>query len=101
MITYRAHVLTPLAADGRWADWPDARMDVQDGKIRAVGPWRRANVYIDLRPHLVLPGLVDVHAHVPQLPVCGVHPDNLLDWLKKWTFPLEARFRGARAKKLS
>jgi guanine deaminase len=99
MDTYRAHILTPLEA--RWADWPDGRLDVQDGRIVAVGPWRRTPRYIDLRPHVMLPGLVDVHAHVPQLPVCGVHPDNLLDWLEKWTFPLEKRFRGARARTLS
>jgi guanine deaminase len=84
-----------------WADWIDGRLDVEDGWIRAVGPWRRTSRYTDVRPHLMLPGLVDVHAHVPQLPVCGVHPDNLLDWLQKWTFPLEARFRGARARTLS
>jgi guanine deaminase len=87
--------------DRAWADWPDGRLDVEDGQIRSVGPWRRTSPYTDLRPHLVIPGLVDVHAHVPQLPVCGVHPDNLLDWLQKWTFPLEARFRGARARTLS
>ena len=52
-------------------------------------------------PHFVFPGLVDVHAHVPQLPVCGVHPGSLLEWLSRWTFPLERRFRGARARALS
>ncbi|MGE5357571.1 MAG: amidohydrolase family protein [Bacteroidales bacterium] len=101
METYRAHVLTPQAGRSDWIDWPDARVDVEAGTIRAVGPWRRTSRYTDLRPHLMLPGLVDTHAHVPQLPVCGVHPDNLLDWLEKWTFPLEARFRGARARRLA
>jgi guanine deaminase len=100
MQTFRAHILTPLEQGG-WADWPDGRLDVERGRIVAVGPWRRSSRSLDLRPHIVIPGLVDVHAHVPQLPVCGVHPDNLLDWLQKWTFPLEARFRGARARKLS
>jgi len=105
--TYRAHILTPVSAAsptngaGAWRDWVDGRLDVESGKIRSVGPWRRTPRYTDLRPHLMLPGLVDVHAHVPQLPVCGVHPDNLLDWLQKWTFPLESRFRGARARTLS
>lgn len=100
MQIYRAHIVTPRSAGG-WADWADGRLDVEDGIIRRVGPWRGATRYADMRPHLMLPGLVDVHAHVPQLPVCGVHPENLLDWLKKWTFPLEARFRGARARALS
>ena len=61
---------------------------------RGVG---RAAALIDLRPHILFPGLVDTHAHVPQLPICGVHPENLLEWLRKWTFPLERRFRGERA----
>ncbi len=98
--TYRAHIVTPRTTGG-WADWADGRLDVENGTIRRVGPWRSAARYADLRPHLMLPGLVDVHAHVPQLPVCGVHPENLLDWLQKWTFPLEARFRGARARTLA
>jgi guanine deaminase len=101
MEIFRAHILTPRD-DGDWGDWADGRLDIDNGVIRAAGPWRRtAERYTDVRPHLMLPGLVDVHAHVPQLPVCGVHPENLLDWLQKWTFPLEARFRGARARTLS
>lgn len=99
--TYRARVLTPTAAS-RWEDWPDGRLDVVGGRIASVGPWRRTTAeYVDLRPHLVFPGLVDTHAHVPQLPICGVHPENLLEWLRKWTFPLERRFRGERARELS
>ncbi len=100
MQTYRAHILTPLRAGG-WSDWIDGRVDVDEGRIRSAGAWRRTARYTELRPHILVPGLVDAHAHVPQLPVCGVHPDNLLDWLQKWTFPLEARFRGARARTLS
>lgn len=98
--TFRARVLTPRA-DGRWLDWPDGRLDVRAGSIVSVGPWRRRDRYTDLRPHILMPGLVDTHAHVPQLPVCGVHPDSLLEWLRKWTFPLERRFRGNRARELS
>jgi guanine deaminase len=98
---YRARILTP-ASGGGWRDWPDGRLDVKGGRIASVAPWRRsAGEYVDLRPHILFPGLVDTHAHVPQLPVCGVHPDSLLEWLRKWTFPLETRFRGERARELS
>jgi guanine deaminase len=98
---YRGRVLT-AGADGAWRDWPDGRLDVRGDRIISAGPWRRTtNDYVDLRPHIVFPGLVDTHAHVPQLPVCGVHPESLLEWLRKWTFPLETRFRGARARELS
>jgi guanine deaminase len=70
----------------------------EHGRIVEVGPWRpRAGVRVtDLRPHFLLPGFVDVHAHIPQLPVCGVHSGSLLEWLRRWVFPLEARFRGRR-----
>lgn len=99
--SYRARILTPTN-EGHWQDWPDGRLDVRDGRIVSVGAWRRsARDYTDLRPHILMPGLVDTHAHVPQLPVCGVHPESLLEWLRKWTFPLERRFRGERARELS
>jgi guanine deaminase len=99
-VIYRGHVVTPLEAGG-WADWPDGRIEISVGRIRRVGPWRQSRRYIDLRPHILFPGLVDTHAHVPQLPICGVHPEDLLTWLRKWTFPLEKRFRGERARILS
>ena len=98
----RGHVVTPLR--GGWADWPDGHLEIESGLLQAVGPWRSRKGgadYLDLRPHIVFPGLVDVHAHVPQLAVCGVHGDNLLAWLRKWTFPLESKFRGERAWELS
>jgi guanine deaminase len=98
-VIFRGHVLTPTAAG--WSDWPHGRLEVDGGRLVSVGPWRSASTYTDLRPHLVIPGLVDVHAHVPQLPVCGVHPDDLLGWLRRWVFPLEARFRGERARRLA
>jgi len=98
----RGHVVTPSGAG--WADWPDGRIEIANGSVLSVGPWRGRSSRapdLDLRPHIVFPGLVDVHAHVPQLAVCGVHGDDLLAWLRHWTFPLESRFRGHRARELS
>jgi len=98
---YRARIMT-AGGDRGWRDWPDGRLEVRGDRIVSVGPWRRTtSEYVDLRPHIVFPGLVDTHAHVPQLPVCGVHSESLLEWLRKWTFPLEKRFRGERARELS
>ena len=45
---------------------------------------------IDLRPWLVLPGMVDLHAHLPQVPNAGVgFALDLLTWLDRLTFPTE------------
>ena len=42
----------------------------------------------------LLPGLVDLHNHAPQWPQLGKALDvTLAEWLGKYTFPLEARYR--------
>lgn len=98
MTVYRAHVLTPLEAGG-WSVLPDGAIEVAEGRIVSVGKAKRHDV--DLRPHLVVPGFVDTHAHIPQLAVCGVHPGSLLEWLTQWVYPLEAEFQGGRARELT
>jgi len=99
---FRAHILTANEG-GEWDDWPDGGLLADDaGRIAWIGPYRLhppdAGKTVDRRPDLLLPGFIDHHAHVPQLPVCGVHGDSLLDWLHRWIFPLEAGFRGDRAR---
>jgi guanine deaminase len=45
---------------------------------------------VDIRPWVVLPGLVDTHAHLPQLPNAGLgFALDLLTWLDRLTFPTE------------
>lgn len=45
---------------------------------------------VDLRPWVVMPGLVDTHAHLPQLPNAGLgFALDLLTWLDRLTFPTE------------
>jgi len=42
------------------------------------------------------PGLVDTHTHAPQFSFTGIGYDlQLLDWLNKYTFPSEAKFKDA------
>lgn len=39
------------------------------------------------------PGFVDTHIHAPQFPNTGIFGDStLLDWLEKYTFPIESSF---------
>lgn len=53
--------------------------------------WRDV-AYVDFRPHIIFPGFIDVHNHFPQLQVIASYGTQLLDWLKKYTFPEEAKF---------
>ena len=89
----RARVLSPTSDGGTFHE-VDGLVEVDDGgTIRSVGPAAgslRAREAIDLRPWVVMPGLVDLHAHLPQLPNAGVgFAMDLLTWLDRLTFPTE------------
>jgi guanine deaminase len=111
----RARVLSPLAAGGivdvldgivsvdatgsiDWVgsanDWAARRPDkpaALAGDHRPID--ERIDEPIDLRPFVVLPGMVDLHAHLPQLPNAGLGAGlDLLTWLDRYIFPLERRF---------
>ena len=48
----------------------------------------------DYTGNLIIPGLVDMHLHAPQYIFIGLHMDlKLLDWLNKYTFPAEAKYK--------
>jgi guanine deaminase len=102
----RARLLTPLAA-GRTYHEPDGLLVVDDaGRFSFVGaaadrPAEAANA-TDLRPWVVLPGMIDLHAHLPQLPNAGLGAGlDLLTWLDRYIFPLERSFDEAAAERLA
>ncbi len=106
----RARVLTPLD-DGRTRYESDAVVDIDGtGWIATVEPYERwleragsppASPVIDLRPWLVMPGLVDLHVHLPQVPAAGLGAGlDLLTWLDRYIFPLEQAFDEATAERL-
>jgi guanine deaminase len=90
----RARLLTPLAAGGTQHD-ADGLVLVDDaGRFSYVGPAAgrsaEAASAVDLRPWTLLPGMVDTHAHLPQLPNAGLgFALDLLEWLDRLTFPTE------------
>jgi guanine deaminase len=91
----RARVITPLPGGGT-RDVDDAIVEVDAagliafvGEAAAAGEARLAAA-TDLRPSVVLPGLVDLHAHLPQVPNAGLgYALPLLEWLERLTFPTE------------
>jgi 5-methylthioadenosine/S-adenosylhomocysteine deaminase len=87
-----------VTMDSAGAIIPDGSVAVRGDSILAVGPrveieprYRAAQV-IDARGHLVLPGFINGHTHVPMTLFRGLHDDvTLNDWLYKYIFPAEAK----------
>ncbi|MDO8485609.1 MAG: amidohydrolase family protein [Candidatus Limnocylindrales bacterium] len=102
----RARVLTPLAAGGTYHE-PDGLLLVDAaGRLTFVGAAgdrpAEAATALDLRPWVVLPGLIDLHAHLPQLPNAGLGAGlDVLTWLDRYIFPLERGFDEAAAERLA
>ncbi len=46
----------------------------------------------DLSGHIIVPGFVDTHVHFPQVDVIASFGTQLLEWLERYTFPVEMRF---------
>lgn len=77
----------------------DGAVLVEDGVILASGSFAEVAAgaeagyaVVDHRPHLILPGFIDAHAHFPQMQVIASYGAELLDWLNNYTFPEETRF---------
>ncbi|HEV7253316.1 MAG TPA: guanine deaminase [Mesorhizobium sp.] len=79
----------------------DGALLIEDGRILAAGahadlvPQAQDASVIDHRPHLILPGFIDAHAHFPQMQVIASFGTELLEWLNRYTFPEETRFAGS------
>jgi guanine deaminase len=102
----RGRVLTPLDG-GATRHEADGLVMVDDtGRISFVGPaGERPNdaaTAVDVRPWILLPGMVDLHAHLPQLPNAGLGAGlDLLTWLDRYIFPLERAFDADAADRLA
>ena len=77
----------------------DGAILVRDGRVAEIGPAQHVLAVagegvevIDHRPHLLMPGFIDTHIHMPQMQVIASWGAQLLDWLNTYTFPEEAKF---------
>lgn len=93
----RARLLTPVGAGGTRHE-TDARIIVDaSGRIVEARAWEEAagdEGVLDIRPWVVMPGMVDLHVHLPQIPNAGLGAGlDLLSWLDRYIFPIESAYR--------
>lgn len=98
LTAYRGHVISPN--DGHsLTDLRDGVLVVDDrGIIVSCGLWsefdkQKAELkeIHDFGDKLILPGLIDMHLHLPQVTVTGKSGEHLMKWLERFVFPSEAR----------
>lgn len=95
---YRATIFNPIALDnGEY--FPDGCIAVErDGLISFCGRTEQAHqmfpdsAIVDMRPNIIIPGLVDTHVHLPQYYAAGLGNGTLLQWLDNVVYPLEQEF---------
>lgn len=87
-----------VTMDSSLTIYQDGSVAVRGDSIVAVGPRSEVEAryqsgqMIDARGHLVLPGFINGHTHVPMTLLRGLHDDvTLNDWLYKYIFPAEAK----------
>lgn len=102
---FRAAVLHCLADPGEGSDasalqfFDDGLLLVEDGRIIDIGDASTLlqqlsdDIAITEFPgKIIVPGFIDCHVHYPQLDIIASYGAQLLDWLNKYAFPVEAMF---------
>ncbi|BAU13226.1 guanine deaminase [Leptolyngbya sp. NIES-3755] len=77
----------------------DGLLVIENGTIKELGEYdqlkdRYAGIEtIHYANNLILPGFIDLHIHFPQTEMMAAYGEQLLEWLEKFTFPVERKFR--------
>jgi guanine deaminase len=99
--------LIDTPAWGELRSWNDGALILDGGLIAEVGDYHTLSKKPREQPvrwhHsnrvVVFPGLIDLHAHVPQYPAVARGTSDLLPWLRQYIFPLEREFTGPRGRR--
>jgi len=77
----------------------DGLLVIEKGKIKDFGTYEQLHekyAAIDAIAYpdrLIMPGFIDTHIHYPQTAMVAAYGEQLLEWLSKYTFPTEAKFK--------
>jgi guanine deaminase len=94
---------------GKLRTWNDGALVLEGSHIAEVGDYQTLSKRPRSQPirwlHsnrvVIFPGLIDLHAHVPQYPAVARGTSELLPWLRQSVFPLEREFTGPRGRRES
>jgi guanine deaminase len=92
---------------GRLRSWSDGALVIDNGLIAEIGdydtlakkPRPEPIRWLHSNRVAVFPGLIDIHAHVPQYPAVARGTGELLPWLRNYIFPLEREFTGPKGRR--
>jgi len=77
----------------------DGLLVIEDGLVVDVGDagdllsqLGDASPITDYRGKIIAPGFIDCHVHFPQFDIIASYGEQLLDWLNRYAFPVEAEF---------
>ena len=77
----------------------DGLLIIEDGVVLEAGdasvllPQLDAAVSVtDYTGKIIVPGFIDCHVHFPQLDIIASYGEQLLDWLNRYAYPVEAAF---------
>ncbi|SEF67885.1 guanine deaminase [Bosea lathyri] len=86
------------AGDAAYRYIADGLLVMADGLIASVGEAAQLLAtlppgaeIVDHRPHLIMPGFIDAHIHMPQTQVVASYGAQLMDWLNRYTFVEEQK----------
>ena len=77
----------------------DGLLVLDNGRVKEIGDYeqlkdRYQDIPITSYPGmLIMPGFVDIHLHYPQTEMIAAYGEQLLEWLTKYTFPTEGKFK--------
>ncbi len=104
---YRGLILNPIE-NFNIDYFQDGLLSVDKGKIQFCGEYKvglknfQEAKEITRTKHLIIPGFIDLHTHIPQFPAIGKGEGELLPWLNEYIFPLEEKFKNPNlARKVS
>jgi len=78
---------------------PDGVLVIRQGQVAALGPYAELGStlggvpIVDYSGQLIMPGMIDTHIHYPQTGMMAAYGEQLLEWLNRYTFPTERKFK--------